>query len=100
MWLSITEVNSALFTHNPKAKTLTAEHSDLGSPAFVRMYDDACDVGLALRNKLTGNVTRWVLANEERDGEGELTGWVLHPAPESLRANAALLGYKIVIFND
>ena len=100
MQLSLTEVNSALFTHNPKAKTLTAEHSDLGSPEFKRMYDDACDEGLALRNKLTGNVTRWVLAYGQRDEEGDLVGWVLHPAPESLRANPAISGYKIVIFND
>ena len=100
MQLSLTEVNSALFTHNAKEKTLTAEHSDLGSPEFRQMYDDACDEGLALRNKLTGNVTRWTLADEEHDVEGDVTGWVLHPAPESLRANPALRGYKIVIFND
>jgi hypothetical protein len=66
-----------------------------------RLYDDACDVGLALRNPRTGNVTRWHMLDEIRDPrENELLGWMLAPTHETLRKQPELQGYQLNIVND
>jgi len=99
MQLAVPTVNSALFSHNARAKTLAAEISDLGCN-FRPLYDDACDVGIALSNPRTGNVTRWAVSEEVRDAERELIAWYLVPTPESLRKNAELAGYVMTLYND
>jgi hypothetical protein len=76
-----------------------AEISDLQCN-FQPLYDDACDVGIALSNPRNGNVTRWAVSEEVRDAENELIGWYLVPTPESLRKNAELAGYVLTIYND
>lgn len=101
MLLNVVRINSALFTHNPKAKTLVAELSDIYVKEFQRLYDDATDVGLAIRNPKTGNVTHWVVSNEIRDNvENELLGYKLVPTPESIRAQPIMNGYTMTILND
>ena len=101
MQLNVTQVNSALFTHNPKAKTLVAELSDLMITKFFPLYDDAADVGFAIRNPKTGNVTRWAVSNEIRDNvENELLGYKLVPTPESVRAQPVMKGYTMTLLND
>ena len=57
MLLNVAQYNSALFFHNPQNKTLTADISDLQLNRFEQLFDDACDIGLALRNPKTENVT-------------------------------------------
>jgi hypothetical protein len=88
-------------SHDASKKLLIAEISDLGLHGFDRLYDDACDVGFALRNPRTGNVTRWALATEVRDPrENELLGWMCVPCSESIRKNPKLAGYSFNIIND
>ena len=99
MQLNVVQVNSKHFTHFPKTKSLVAEISDIGVRNFQPLYDDACDVGFALRNPETGNVTRWYMAEEVRL-EGELQAWVLKPCSESLHRNPKLAGYQIRLLND
>jgi hypothetical protein len=94
--------NSAMFTHDKAKKALTAELSTLGYLRFENLYDDACDVGIAIRNHKINSMTMWMLVDTidtiERDGE--VLGWNLLPAPgEEIRC-PALKGYKMVIFND
>ena len=87
--------------HNAKAKLLLADISDLGLRRFERLYDDACDVGFALRNPETGNITRWSLLDEIRDPrENELLGWMLVPTFETLNKQPELRGYQFNIVND
>lgn len=88
-------------SHHAAMKLLVAEISDLGLYGFDRLYDDACDVGFALRNPRTGNVTRWAVATEVRDPrENELLGWMCVPCDESIRKNPELAGYSFNIIND
>jgi hypothetical protein len=101
MLLNVVQINSALFTHNPKAKTLVAELSDIQVKGFQPLYDDAADVGFAIRNPKTGNVTRWAVSNEIRDNvENELLGFKLVPTPESVRAQPVMQGYTMTLLND
>ena len=100
MQLNVVQVNSSLFSHFPKTKRLVAEMSDICVRGFQRLYSDAADVGLALRNPKTGNVTRWALSTEVRDNEGEVLGWYLIPTSESIRRQPVLEGYCISLIND
>jgi len=102
MKLAVSQFPSKHFSHFPTSKRMVAEVSDLpGFEGFQRLYDDAADVGLALRNPRTGNVTRWTLADEIRcPRENELHGWFLIPTPESLQANPVLEGYCMTLIND
>lgn len=100
MQLNPTPVIGSLFSHFPSTKKLVADHSDLNNVQFSQLYDDACDVGLALLNTNTGNVTRWAVSGETRNAESELVSVILEPCTESIRRNAAMHGYKMVILND
>ena len=61
MQLNITPYNIKRFTHNAEAKLLVTEASDLnwmpGTDDFKQLYDDACDIGIALSNPRTGSTT-------------------------------------------
>lgn len=102
MQLTVDTFPSSQFSHFPRTRRLVCEVSGLqGFSGFKPLYDDAADVGLALRNPRTGNVTRWHLADEIRcPREGELLGWYLKPCPESVRHNPVLEGYCIALIND
>lgn len=100
MLLNVVQVNSSLFSHFPKTKRLVADLSDIQVKRFQQLYDDACDVGFALRNEKTGNVTRWSVSDEVRDNENELVAYTLFPTPESVRAQPVLQGYSITLLND
>lgn len=102
MQLNVVRFNSKMFSHFPATKALVAEISDLGAGnPFQPLYDDAADVGFALRNSKTGNVTRWSLAETLRDPvENEILGWKLVPTPETVRAQPETAGYTVRLLND
>lgn len=101
MQLEVTQYSSEGISHNVQRSLLVGEASDLQLRSLERLYDDACDVGLALRNPRTGNVTRWALLTEVRDPWGdELLGWMLAPTPETIRKQPELQGYQLNIIND
>lgn len=102
MELNVVQINSDFLSHSKDKQLLIGEVSDMGVPNFLqRLYDDACDVGFALRNPRSGNVTRWALKDtivDER--EGELLGWMMVPTPESIRKQPELKGYQLNLIND
>lgn len=103
MQLSLPQVDSDIFTHSSSQQRLVAEISDLrGIDVFSPLYDDACDAGFALRNPRTGNITRWALLQEVRDGtpDNEIQVWIFAPAPETVRKQPELKGYELHLLND
>lgn len=100
MQLNVTQVNSKGFGHSAARKLLVTEHSDIGNVRWQRLYDDAIDIGCALRNPSTGNVTRWYVAEEVRDAEGELQLTILKPASETVHWLRYLAGYELHVLND
>ena len=105
MQLTVDLVPSKEFSHFPVSKRMVAEISDLnGFEGFKPLYDDAADVGFAIKNVKTGNITRWAVVDEIRNRrdtlERELLGWYLAPTPESLRSNPVLEGYCMTLIND
>jgi hypothetical protein len=101
MKLDLTPLCSSLFTHNSNDKVLVTDVTDLGRNfKFDQLYDDACDAGLALQHKKTGNVTTWYVSRDVHDAEGDLMHIELLPTHESVEANPAIVGYKMIILND
>ena len=101
--LNITPYNIKRFSHHLGNKMLIAEASDLnwtaGADDFKQLYDDACDIGLALSNPRTGSTTHWYLVAEVTK-QGELTHWVLQPTHESCRKHPGVQCYTMHILND
>jgi len=101
MQLNVTQYSSEGISHSAKNTLLIAEASDIGFRGVERLYDDACDVGIALRNPRSGNVTRWYLLEEIRDPrENELLGWMFAPTTESIHKQPELAGYQFNLVND
>lgn len=99
--LTVPTISTERLTWTATTKTFAAEASDLGSDFRPsRLYDDACDVGIAVRSHWTGTVLRWFLFREIRDAENELQGWEFKPTPEALKKYPRYRDYQMVIFND
>ena len=103
MQLHIMPYNVNRFTHNAEAKLIFTEASDLnwvaGYTDFKPLYDDACDVGLALFNPRTNSTTYWYFVAEVAE-HGGLTHWILQPTIESCREHPGVQCYTMHILND
>jgi hypothetical protein len=75
---------------------LVAEHSDLDSPRFERVYADACDEGITVIGR-TGREVVYYLASIDSNSDGELCGWVFEPVPEEVDAERLP---RVLIVND
>lgn len=84
-----------LRTFTRSGGTLSADISDIDATCWMnRLYNDACDVGLAIRSETTGRVERFYHTNEERDREGDIVAW--HFAATDLKCPIQ----RVVVFND
>jgi len=100
MQLSLKPVDKRTFTHNAANKTLIAEMSDLRGTGLQRVFDDACDEGIAIFNGDTGSITVWAVHRTEESREQEILSWVLTPTPDTLRKCPQVAGYTVILFND
>ena len=100
MKLNLTPFPSNLFRWNKEEQCLIAEASELHNQHLQRMYDDACDVGLAVRSEKTGNVVEYALTEVDRDGEFEVLCWVYEPTDESVRLVPGCENTSVLVYND
>jgi hypothetical protein len=98
--LEVPRYSSESLSHSAAKGLLIGEASDIGYRGLGQLYDDSCDVGLALENPRTGNITRWSLKEEIRDQEHEVLGWMLVPTPETVRRRPELRDYQFNLVND
>jgi hypothetical protein len=88
------------FTFNKETRTLSAFESDLRDKPFDghyrwlrRLYDDAMDIGMAIRSHLTGKLETFYLEREETN-EGDILAWYFKPVHKLANVDS------VVIFND
>ena len=87
-------------TRAPLNKTImTAEASTIGYHGPHQIYDDACDVGIAVLSERTGNVVRFYLSGQDIDGE-DTYGWHFRPIPEDMRLLPTAAHIEVLIIND
>lgn len=96
--LPVPTFSSSKFVWDKEYNKLTAEASCL-SPASVpfcdRLYDDAMDVGFAIKSEKTGKVERFYLDHSEKDRDGDIQYWVCYPVNQQLDGRV-----QVLIFND
>ncbi len=80
---TIVSISSKLLTYDAKTKTLSAEHSSLGSPHLGG--------SVSVRSATSGTVEVFVFERHVKDRERELLAWEYRNAKH---------GIKLVIFND
>jgi hypothetical protein len=93
------------FSVHSDTKMLVAYASDLGLHAgalpFARIYDDACDAGISIVSHKTGvKLTYYVDQHEDRNADGEITGWRYTLTPEHARSHPNMREWKVLIIND
>lgn len=76
------------FSYDPRALHFTAEMSDTRGLGHV--WDDSADEGLTIVGD-TGRQVVFVVQEEHRDAEGEVTHW-------TLRSTTG--GFTLTLFND
>ena len=99
MKLTLVEHSSNQFTYDASKKLLVSEASDLDNRHLELLYDDACDVGFAVRSEQTGNVVVFVMTSPFHNDD-ELAGWHYVPTSESFRKHPECQGMEAKIFND
>lgn len=94
------------FHYDAKEKSLSAEEFVLRSTKFdgtcpwLRpLYNDACDVGMAIRSHYSGRVVRFVLVKEETR-DGDILAWHFVPERPNLTDPLTNRVKTVVIFND
>jgi hypothetical protein len=97
---AIEPFDSNQFSYDKSDKTLIAEASDLNDRHLQQIYNDACDVGLAIRSAKTGKIVTYHMTNEHKDNEGDIQFWDYEPTTESIRRVPECLGSKLKVFND
>ena len=96
---TIHEVSTDRFSYRNKMFTTEASLlRDLN--CFGQIYDDAADVGFALRNPKTGESAVFAFEKDNIDRDGDVISWVFRPVSEYVRRNAALRNVSVVVFND
>ena len=93
-------IHAKHFTCNAMHRLMVTEHSDIGNVRWFQLYDDACDVGIAINNPYSGTTTRWYMCEELRDLERELRVTTFKPCSETLVKNPQLEGWEVHILND
>ena len=68
-----------------KNNVLSAEASTLCYRDSYRIYDDACDVGIAIRSARTGVVVRFYESRTDSDRDGDVSGCARQDGPNSHR---------------
>jgi hypothetical protein len=78
---------------------ISAESSDMGNRHLQRLYDDAADVGFAMRLPV-GEVITFSLVDVKKDGEGELMYWIYAATADSIRRIPECRKIQAIVFND
>jgi hypothetical protein len=101
--LQLTPVDIKHFHWDSISRNLTAFASDLGHGVegltiVQRLYNDACDVGIAILNPATGTTVRFCLEGRSTDRELEITAWNF----SVVESDRHLVGgcHGVTIFND
>jgi hypothetical protein len=72
----------------------------MGNRHLQPIYDDACDVGFAVKSEITSKVVTYYMSNVMKDAEGEILGWEYRPTVESIHSVPECTHTRAVVFND
>lgn len=101
MLRNICPVSSDVFTFENDKNRMVAEASDIGwKNIFDQLFDDAYDIGLAIRSERTKKVVYFHVAEEIKDQEGDILVWILKPISQHAKPNTKLYNLEVHVLND
>jgi len=102
MKFKVIEFPSSMFSWQRESTgmILVGEASDLGNRHLQPLYNDACDVGFAVKSTHTDAVVTYAMSEVKKDAEGEIQKWLYEPTEESIRKVPDCANTRAVIFND
>lgn len=79
---------------------LSADMAELEHQGFrwEQVYPDAIDLGVTLVSHITGKEIKFVVCEEERNGDGDLIKWRLKPV--KTHNDPRVDSMRIIIYND
>lgn len=89
-----------MFTWTDSGLKGCCEASDMGNRHLQRLYDDACDVGFAIKSDKTGLVVKFHMDKVHQSDEGEITHWTYKACTECWRLGIEVPMIDITVFND
>jgi len=90
--------NYTQFTYLSDTKTFVVDESCLSfSSCYGRLYDDAYDVGFAIKGKKS-TITFYL--DEEEKKYNEIIALIFRPVAEDVQKFPELHDLKVVVFND
>lgn len=98
MKLQVKVLSSKMFSYNAHNKEFVGEMSEIGG--FDMLYDDACDLGFAIRSEKTGQIAVYCLYSSSQNKENDTIKWLFVPTTETMKRIPALRGVNVVVFND
>ena len=87
------------FTYDKNTFTFTSEALDMDDRHLQRIYNDACDVGFAVK-LFTDEIVTFVLSKVVKDKGGDITSWEYVLTEESIRQYPVYSSFKATVFND
>lgn len=100
MKLPIIEFPSEMFTWSDGGRSASCEASDMGDRHLQRLYDDAMDVGFAMKSEKTGRVVKFYMDEIHKNDEQEVTHWTYKACHEDVRLNPEAMFIVVTVFND
>jgi hypothetical protein len=79
---------------------LLNEASSMFNRHLQPLYNDACDIGFAVKSETTGNVVVYYMTEVVKDGTGEVVAWDYMPTPDSIKKYPLCATTVARVFND
>lgn len=101
MQLALRSIPSDLFFYHADIREFSQELSSLGNyrrRLEQRIFDDACDVGFAIRSTKTGVEKIFTLSKTLTSGPGQIDGWEFIEMGKGGRS--VLAPIKVIVYND
>lgn len=99
----IRTIDSSVFKYNKEDRVMLCEASSIGPLRdgmwwLQRIYNDAADLGIAIKSSRTGNVERFYLHKVNKSGGdmcgGDVYSWHFKPVKNGVPV------FEVIIFND
>jgi hypothetical protein len=102
MNLPVIEFPSTMFTVERTATgtIFSCEASDMENRHLQQFYNNARDIGFAMKSDKTGDVVMYAMNSVKRDEEGDIQYWTYHPTTESQQKVPGCRGTMVIVFND
>ena len=96
------KIGSRYFTWNRASKTFVTEISTLngnGLNPLSQVWNDSCDAGFVMVSQITGVEVTFVLVDQHRDRDSDITHWEFAASHSDVLRMPALCDVTVIVYN-